>query len=817
MVAESPFLPIDDVLPRVLDHLETARSVVLVAPPGAGKTTRTPLALARAEWAAGRRIIMLEPRRLAARQAAMHMARAQGEVVGESVGYRVRFDSQVTARTRIEVVTEGVFTAMILDDPGLEGVAAVLFDEFHERSFEADLGLALARDCQALLREDLRLVVMSATLDAAAVAKLLDGAEVIESAGRAYPVATHYLGRDPRRTIEEETARAVGLALREQSASVLAFLPGRREIERVAAMLRVNPLEGVDVAPLYGELDSGAQDRAIAPPALGRRKIVLATAVAQTSLTIEAIGAVVDSGLARAPRFDPVTGVTRLETVPVSLSAADQRRGRAGRLSAGVCYRLWDEAATRALPAQDRPEILNTDLARLALLLARWGVTDIKSLALLDTPPPGRLEAARTWLAERGMLTADGALTPYGRDIAQAPLAPSLTHMIRLAEPWGRGRHAALIAVLLTERGLGGEDVDVDERLNRLALDRGRRARDAVAWARRLTAAADISSPRGDFDSGAIIAAAFPDWIAKARDKTGEFQLANGRGAFLPPEDPLARETWIAVAKLGAAGARDRIALAARLDCAFLMQGNAGPLIRDQALETSPSGALRVVETVFLGRLALSRRMVDRPESSLIEAALRSEFIARGPAVLPWGPRSRTLRARIAHLRRSDGSWPDMSDEGLRAAVDIWLTPCLVGRRSLSGIEDGELEKALRSLVQSSQCARLDRDAPTHWTAPSGQSYPVDYEPEAGPRLEVRVQDVFGLDRHPVLPGGAPLTLVLLSPARRPLQVTKDLPGFWRGSWADVRKDMRGRYPKHDWPETPATAVPGPRGRLAGS
>jgi len=801
--------PVLEALPPLKKALAAREAAVLVASPGAGKTTIVPLALLEEPWVKGRKLIVLEPRRLAARAAANRMAANLGEQVGDTVGFRVRMESRVSARTRIEVVTDGVFTRMVLDDPALEGVACVLFDEFHERSLDADLGLALARDSQSLLREDLRLLVMSATLDVAPIRALLADAPLIESAGRMFPVETRYLGRDPRAPIEHQVVRAIRSALARDEGGILVFLPGQGEILRVAERLGD---ARADVAPLYGALDSADQDRAIAPGAPGRRKVVLATSIAQTSLTIPDVRVVIDCGLARVPRYEPASGMTRLATVRVSRASADQRRGRAGRTAPGVCYRLWDEPETRALIAFDRPEILETDLGRLALDLARWGARDTEALAFLDRPPAGAMAEARGLLARLGALDASGALTPHGDAMSTLPLPPRLAHMVLLGAAGGQADRAARIAAVLTEQGLGGRDVDLASRLDRFASDRGSRGRAAGDLAKRWAKLAlspparmetDVASSISD---GLLIAEAFPERIAKARGGAGEFQLASGRGAFVEPATALARESWLAVADLGGGQARDRILLAARLDEVDLMASFADRMVREQCLEQGPNG-LRAREIVRLGALVAFERLIARPDPKLIAAALLDQVEREGPAFLPWGYVSSGLRARTEFLRTRDPAWPDLSDAALAMRLDDWLAPLLPGMTSLSAVTDRALADSLRGLIPWDLACRLDVEAPSGWTAPTGSTFAIDYTAAGGPRVDVRVQELYGLDVHPAI-GGAPLTLALLSPANRPIQMTRDLPGFWRGTWREVRKEMRGRYPKHFWPEDAAAAAP---------
>ena len=811
-------LPIEDALPALKAVLTEQTAAVVVAPPGAGKTTVVPLALMDEPWTAGGKLIVLEPRRLAARAAAARMAATLGEAVGGTVGFRVRLESRVSARTRIEVVTEGVFSRMILDDPGLDGVAAVLFDEFHERSLDADLGLAFARDSQAVLRPDVRLLVMSATLDGARVSGLLGEAPIIESLGRAFPVTTHYLGRSPSLSIEDQTVRAILRALAEEDGGVLVFLPGQGEILRTAERLAERLKDpSIEIAPLYGALDARDQDRAIAPAESGRRKVVLATAIAETSLTIIDVAVVIDAGLARVPRYDPASGLTRLVTVRVSRASADQRRGRAGRVGPGVCYRLWDEAETRSLVAFERSEILETDLSRLALDLARWGARDVDALAFLDRPPAAAMAEARSLLIGLGALDAAGALTKHGRAMSELPLPPRLAHMVLVGARKGAGRRAARIAVLLTERGLGGRSADLSNRLDGLARDRSQRARDAMALADRWARAAGHKGEDAAIDDGLLLAEAFPERIAKARGPAGAYQLASGRGVTLDPAEALAREPWLAVAELGGGEARDRVLLAARLDEADLRAAFADRMTREERLETSPGGALRAKETLRLGRLTVEERVIANPDPALIQAALLDEVRQKGPGVLRWGEASASLRARAAFLRAADPAWPDLGDEAVIARLDEWLTPLLAGKTSLTAINDAALEGAIRALIPWDLQRRLDAAAPARWTAPTGSSFAIDYAADGGPRLDVRVQELFGLGVHPTVGAGVPLTLALLSPAHRPIQLTKDLPGFWKGSWSDVRKDMRGRYPRHEWPEDPANAAPTRRAKPRGS
>ena len=797
-------LPIHAVLEPLKAALSVGNTAVLAAPPGAGKTTVAPLALLDQPWLGDGKILVLEPRRLAARAAADRMAKTLGEAAGATVGYRTRLQSRIGPATRIEVITEGVFTRMILDDPALEGVGAVLFDEFHERSLDADLGLALARETQGLLRDDLRLLVMSATLDVVGVSRLLDGAPVIEAEGRAWPVETRYLGRNPAERFEEAAARACLTALGEETGSVLVFLPGQGEIHRVARLVGERlRLANVDVVPLYGGLDRAEQDRAIEPAAPGRRKLVLATSVAETSLTIEGVRVVIDAGLSRVPRFEPSSGLTRLATVKVSRSSAEQRRGRAGRTEPGVCYRLWDAEQTRGLVPHQRPEIQEADLTGLALDLARWGARSVEGLALLDPPPAGAMAEARKVLTRLGALEADGGLSKHGLRLTRIPLSPRLAHMVAVASDRGDAMTGARIAAVLSEPGLGGNAVDLADRLSGLARDRTPRARDAMKLAERWARAAGGGSGQA-VDPGLLLAEAFPERIAKARGKSGEFLLASGRGAMVEASDALARASWLAVGDLGGGDVRDRIRLAAALDADTVETDLARLIAVEDRLVREPSGRSVIRRARRIGAVVLDERIVGAPDAKTLAAALRAEVESDGLGALKWGEQASGLRARLAFLHARDANWPDVSDAALLATREDWLWPLIDGAKSLDQIGDGRLADALRGLIPWDLQRRLDELAPSRLVTPLG-SAAIDYAAEGGPRVDIRVQELFGVTTHPTV-GGAPLTLALLSPARRPVQVTKDLPGFWRGSWAAVRAEMRGRYPRHPWPENPAEA-----------
>ena len=804
-------LPIDAVLPALRDSLRTHNQAVIVAPPGAGKTTRLPLALLDEPWLAGRKIVLLEPRRLAARAAAERLAATLGEPVGRGIGLKVRFEAAGSAATRIEVVTEGVFVRMILEDPGLAGVGAVLFDEYHERSLDADLGLALALDARAL-RPDLRLLVMSATLDGARVARLLEGAPLIESTGRAYPVETRYVGRDPGERIDDAVARAVLRALRDDSGSVLAFLPGQAEIVRVAERLRAAVLPpGTLVAPLYGAMDRRAQDEAVAPTRAGERKIVLATSIAETSLTIEGVRIVVDSGLARLPRYEPGIGLTRLETRRVSRASADQRRGRAGRTEPGVCYRLWDEAGTGALEPFARPAILSADMAGLLLDCAAWGARrPERDLAWLDPPPAPALAEARATLEAIGALDQGGGLTEAGRAIRALALPPRLARMVILAARADEAGLAAEIATLIVERGLGGGDgADLRERLTRWRRDRAPRATDARALARTFARQAGGRRDKDDVESaGRLLATAFPDRIAKARGRPGEFLMANGRAAALQPHEALAAAPFLVIAESAGRAGAARILLAAPLSEAEI-DASAGIVEADSVAFDPLRMALRARRTRRLGAIVLSEAVLAMPTGPDASACLAAGLAAHVDK-LPWTPALRQWRDRVMFLREAEGAqWPDLADAALAADGAPWLTPHLDGVSGLAALGAERFGTALQSQVPWDLARRLDAEAPAFFQTPAGASHRLDYAAEQGPTLSVKVQELYGLTSHPTLARGrVPVVLELLSPGGRPVQITRDLPGFWSGSWSAVRSEMRGRYPKHLWPEDPAGAAP---------
>jgi ATP-dependent helicase HrpB len=812
-------LPVDQVMPQLRAALRSRGEAVLVAPPGAGKTTRAPPGLLDEPWAGAGKLILLSPRRIAARAAAARMAAERGEAVGETIGYRVRLDSRVGPRTRIEVVTEGVFTRMILDDPELRGVACVLFDEFHERSLDGDLGLALARDAQSGLRPDLKIVVMSATLDAARVAQLLGDAPVIVSEGRMFQVAHVYRPRDPRAPLEREVASAVRAAMAAEVGSALVFLPGVREIERTAEMLRADVRDSsIDIRPLYGAMSPADQDAAIAPAEAGRRKVVLATSIAETSLTIEGVRIVVDSGLARRARYEPALGLSRLETVRASQAAITQRAGRAGRLEPGVCWRLWSEGETRSLPAFERPEILDADLAGLALDLAAWGVSDPAALSWLDPPPKPAWNEALALLKRLGALDEAGRLSDHGAAIARLPLPPRLAHMVIMAG--AQGPLAVRIALLLTEQGLGGREPDLRARLHNFERERGQRAEAARALATRIARRANpdrasSDAHTADHNSGALLALAYPDRVAKRRGDS--FTMVNGRAAAIDSASPLAREPYLVIADIAGQAGGARIILAAPIALEDIESLFAADIEeRVSASIDAATGAPRVRRVRALGRLVLSETPLERLSGPQLREALLGAVADDGLALLDWDESARQARARVAFMRGCEGdAWPDWSDAALLATLALWLAPALEGAGNLKA---ANLSQALLASLPYELRRRLDEHAPARFETPAGSSLMIDYAAEGGPALEVRLQEMFGEAKHPCIAAGrAPLTLRLLSPARRPVQTTKDLPGFWRGSYSAVRAEMRGRYPKHPWPEDPLGAPPTRRAKPRGT
>lgn len=826
-------LPIDASLPELKRALAAHARVVLQAPPGAGKSTRVPLALLHEPWLEARKIVMLEPRRLAARAVANRMAQTLGESAGETVGYRTRLETRIGKRTRIEVVTEGILTRWLQKDAALEGVGLVIFDEFHERSVHADLGLALCLDSQDALREDLKLLVMSATLDGARVAALLGDAPVVTSEGRTYPVeirwsapeSTRQRTRFPPR-IEERAAALALRALEEESGDILVFLPGQGEIRRAQAFMEERGVPAnVRVFPLYGELGAQLQDEALRPSAPGRRKVVLATNIAETSLTIEGVRVVIDSGLARRARFDPGSGMSRLETVRISRASAEQRSGRAGRLEAGVCYRLWSESEHAMLPAHSTPEIMEADLAPLALELANWGVRDPRQLRWLDPPPAGTYAQAVDLLKTLGALGADGSITQHGRALADLATHPRLAHMILRS---GASRTALELAGLLGERDLlrfdGGErNVDLRLRLeafrtgssgsstahvDRSVRERVRRSVEQLA--RQVgTVAADERSDHVDI--GRLLALAYPDRIAQSRGSDGRFLLSNGRGAKLPEAQSLTACELIVVADLDGAERDAMIRLAAPIERAAIEEEFADLIETRERIEwDSREQAVIARREQWLGALKLAERRLERPDPGRLTSAVVAGVRVMGLACLPWTKESRQLRDRILFARRVDARepnpWPDLSDGALLASLETWLLPWLSGITRREQLQRLDMHAILAAQLDWGAQQRLNAFAPTHIVVPSGSQVPIDYSTEA-PTVSVRLQEVFGLEATPTIAEGrVPLTIELLSPAHRAVQITQDLTSFWQRGYPDVKKDLKGRYPKHYWPDDPLTA-----------
>ena len=814
-------LPIHAVLPELLATLRTRANAVLVAPPGAGKTTAVAPALIGEPWCSGE-VIVTSPRRLAARAAAERMAQLAGEPVGRTFGYATRMDTKRSAATRVTVVTEGILTARLQADPELAGVSAILFDEVHERSLDGDFGLALALDAQGGLREDLRVVAMSATLDGARFADLMGGAPVVESEGRSFPLELRHVGRAAEARVEAEVAAVVRRALGETEGGVLAFLPGVAEIERAAD--RLEGIAGTRLHRLHGSLDPAAQRAAIRGEPDGARKIVLATAIAETSLTLDGMRVVVDSGLARRPRYDRAAGMTRLVTERASQAAATQRAGRAARQGPGVAYRLWEAAATAGMPRFDPPEILEADLSALVLACAIWGVADPRALSWIDAPPEAAVAEARARLLALGALDANGRPTAHGRAVAALPMAPRLAHMLLAA---GDKRVAAQIAVLLQERGLGGNDVDLEARLRRWRGERGGKAEAARKLAERWARLAPLplaggaggdpvvpeptSSTRppptppasGRGEVGGTLALAFPDRVARRRDASGErWASVGGRGFRLDPASPLARAEWLAVAETQGMAAGARILSAAALE------GDVEALFADRvatvrtALFDPATGAVQALRERRLGAIRLASGPDTAADPEAVAAALVEGVRAHGLHLLPWGEGAQALRRRAAFAGVA------LDDATLLARLDEWLPALVAGRRRLDAIPAGALADALRTLAGWDALRAIDRVAPADFTSPAGSTHAIDYAAEAGPTVTLRVQALFGLAAHPVVgEARVPLVLSLTSPAGRPIQTTRDLPGFWRGSWADVAREMRGRYPRHPWPDDPAAAA----------
>ncbi|MEO7216576.1 MAG: ATP-dependent helicase HrpB [Gemmatimonadaceae bacterium] len=834
-------LPVDEAIPALRAALRVGQNVVLQAPPGAGKSTHVPLALLHEPWLAGSRILMLEPRRLAARAVAQRMAFLLGERTGETVGYRVRRDTLVGPRTRIEVVTEGILTRMLQHDPTLEGVGVVIFDEFHERSVHAEIGLALALHSRALVRPDLRIMAMSATLDGARVAELLD-APVVTSVGRSFPVEVTYMQSVDARSLPATIASSVMRSLENDRGDILVFLPGGREIRQTASMLESRMPPGVRIEHLYGDLSRQAQDMAIAPAAAGARKVVLSTPIAETSLTIEGIGVVIDSGLARVPRFSPRSGMTRLQTVRISRASADQRAGRAGRLGPGRCYRLWPEHEQHHLAEYSPPEILQADLAPLILELAAAGIGDVAELCWLDTPPAAAVTQASQLLALLGALGPRGNITRHGREMAEVAVHPRVAHMLLVSREGGAGAIACDIAAILEERDFvrganGTADADIALRVDALRsasqaqqmglqLDHGVRARvltESTALMRQLGIRsydrkhrAAVTSP---MSAGAVLALAYPDRIGRRRGSSleGRFLLRNGRGANLTHPQELSSAQYIVAAELDGDAQSARIFLAASLTRAELDLRFADQFQTTDTTDWDEETLTAVTHSqVKLGAIILDESQSRSTASDAATELMISVIRRGGLRMLPWSNATLSLRKRIAFLHARHREWPDVSDDSLDARLETWLRPLLAGRASLAGLGP-ELDGVINAMLDWRQRSELERLAPQYYVAPTGTRVEIDYSDTESPSVAVRLQEMFGLGATPAIDNEAvTLTLHLLSPARRPVQVTRDLAGFWRSSYFEVRKELRGRYPKHVWPEDPASHKPTARAKPRG-
>jgi len=810
-------LPIDEVLPDLLAALRENTRALLIAPPGAGKTTRVAPALLGAQRCSGE-VLLLVPRRLAARAAAEFMAGELGQNPGETIGYATRLDSKIGKATQVIAMTHGVFLSRIQSDPELEGVSAVLFDEVHERSLDNDLALALALDAAKALRDDLRLLEMSATLDVDRFKRLLDNPPTIISEGKSFPLEIRYLGRDAAARIESQMAATIRAALRENEGSLLAFLPGVAEIERTADAL--GPLASdIELHKLHGGIEPAAQRKALAAPPPGKRKLVLATSIAETSVTIEGVRIVVDSGLARRPRYDRGAGLTRLVTERASQAAVTQRAGRAARQAPGVAIRLWEEAATASLPAHDPPEILEADLSSLLLSCLLWGEADPSRLPFLDPPPQSGLDEARRRLSSLGAIDNAGRVTAHGRAIAALPLEPRLAHMLIDARERGFGAAAADVAVLLTERGLGGNDPDLEVRWRRWRSDKAPRAEAtrklAAGWRRRLDVSAAVVD---DHDLAKALALAYPDRVSRRRDATGEsWKSVGGRGFRLDPASSLAASQWLAVGEVAGRASGARILSAAVIDEPAVLEMFADRIETSHDGDFDPAtGAVTPTRSRRLGAIRLASGPDPNPDPGAIETALLEGVREHGLDLLPWDERGSQLRARAAFAHRFDGSIPSLDDQMLLDRAEEWLSPMLAGRRRLGDIPSNALRGGLEGLLSYDAKRSLDRLAPPEFVSPAGSTHPIDYAAPVDPTVEVRAQALFGLAQHPTVDGGAvPLVLAITSPAGRPIQTTKDLPGFWAGSWRDVAKDMRGRYPRHPWPDDPASALPTLRSKRA--
>jgi ATP-dependent helicase HrpB len=816
---EAARLPIFDVLLDIQNALADQSNLVVIAPPGAGKTTIVPLALIDASWRKDRKILVLEPRRLAARGAAHRMASLLGETVGERVGYRVRFDTKVSDQTIVEVVTEGVFTRMLVNDPSLENVACVLFDEFHERSLDGDVALALCLDLQSGLREDLRLVPMSATIDGGGVAKLLNS-QMVESKGRSYPVEIEYVPRKPDVRLEPfMTSTILDVVKQKTPRGVLVFLPGQAEILRVAALLKERDLTEVNVNLLYGALPHKEQQQAVKPIKSDECRIILATDIAETSLTIDGVDCVIDSGVSRQPRYEPATGFTRLETQKISLASADQRAGRAGRTGPGYALRLWNKGQNAALAKHSTPEILNTDLSGFVLNLLDWGVNDVAQLNWMDIPPAPLLAEAKRLLKRVDAVDKAGKITKHGRLLNTLAFSPRLAHMIVTSAQAGDAlsQRAALLALLLQERGLGGNAADLDERLRQCASGNDPRTKQLVKLAKRISQSlvkAETQNNTENSSTGALLARAFPDRVAMKMSSTGDgatrYKLANGTGVEIETNSSLAGEMFLVVADTVGRAGKARITSSAAISKseieAIFQNDIFEEVVADFDIARKEFTARKIEK---LGHISLSKPRSVQPDEVVVLKALTEAVRKHGTEILPWSKEDISLQNRLMLLHEVEGdTWPNVSEPVLIEHLDQWLVPFLGGQKNFEALGKGALTDGLLLLANHPSREVLEQLVPTQFKAPSGSVVPIEYR-QSQAVIAIRPQELFGLDEHPtILNGKTPVSIELLSPAGRPIQITKDLPGFWRGTWKDVRADLRGRYPKHPWPEDPLDEPP---------
>ena len=799
--------PVDQIIADLKAALISRPSAILVAEPGAGKTTRVPLALLDEPWLAGKKIVMLEPRRLAARAAASRMAQSLNEKLGETVGYTVRLERKVSNATRIEVVTEGILLRRLQQDAELSDIGLVIFDEFHERNLDGDLSLALCLDVQRGLRDDLKFLIMSATLDTTKLSAFLDDAPILNAKGRMFPVATKYLDKTTRQTVSVDAVKAVDLALREVKGSLLVFLPGEGEIRRVEQALLNNVPANTDVRPLYGAMTLADQDAAIKPSEVGRRKIVLATTIAETSLTIDGVEAVIDCGFKRAPRFDPASGMTALETVRVSQASAEQRKGRAGRVGPGVCYRLWPESEMKALPAHDDPEIRIADLMPLVLELAAWGTNEVP---WLEAPPAAAFAQAQDVLKQLAAIGSDGKITTHGKAMSKLPLHPRLSHMVITAKILDAGTLAADVAALISERdGLPRDtSADVETRLTHVLGS----ARERIKLvARQIRDSAGIKDNKSEISHGVLLALAYPDRIAQRRGSLGRFRMASGAGAVVAAHDPLAKADWIAIGLLDGTQVDAKVHLAA-----LITRNEIETHFKDQIVESSgvfwdsKAQVVSASRTIKLGALVLEERPLSTSEPDAVALAMAQGVKVMGLVSLPWSDAAKMFRSRInfLHGMLSDDGWPDFSDVALLNNLQDWLAPYLAGISRKSHLERLDMLAILRSMVPHEKLSQIEKLAPSRMEVPGGGHYQIDYDVEGDPVLRVRLQEMFGMKSAPqIADGRAQLKIELLSPGGKPVAITQSLETFWINAYPDVRKDMRGRYPKHLWPEDPLTAT----------